>query len=129
MVFFITLLLHLKKATDKLISSLDNEEPTGHRSVLPGRLSTAREDQTEDMRDELSLLVRRFNNLEEALMEKDSENKELQKRIEDVQTANAKIEDIFAVYKDSFAVLGKLSLDIYASYDNIRITYILSSIQ
>ena len=81
------------------------------------------------MRDELSLLVRRFNNLEEALMEKDNENKELQKKIEDVQTANEKIEDIFAVYKDSFAVLGKLSLDIYASYDNIRITYILSSIQ
>ena len=66
------------------------------------------------MRDELSLLVRRFNNLEEALMEKDNENKELHKKIEDVQTANEelqeKIEDVqnppfgyFAVYKDSFA--------------------------
>ena len=44
------------------------------------------------MRDELSLLIRRVNNLEEALKEKDDEiiglgtaNKELQEKIEEVQ--------------------------------------------
>ena len=37
------------------------------------RLSFAREDQTAEMRDELSLLVRRVNNLEEAQQEKDNE--------------------------------------------------------
>ena len=56
------------------------------------RLSIAREDQTEEMRDELNLLIRRVNNLEEALKEKDDEiiglgtaNKELQEKIEEVQ--------------------------------------------
>ena len=48
-------------------------------------LSIAREDQTEEMRYELSLLIRRVNNLEEALKEKDDEIMELQEKIEDLQ--------------------------------------------
>ena len=54
------------------------------------RLSIAREDQTGDMRDELSLLVRRVNNLEE---EKDIENKEFQVKIENVQTENKELQE------------------------------------
>ena len=62
-------------------------------SCLAGvRFSSATEDQTEEMRDELNLLIRRVNNLEEALKEKDDEiiglgtaNKELQEKIEEVQ--------------------------------------------
>ena len=42
------------------------------------------------MRDELSLLVRRVNNLEE---EKDNENKELQEKIEEVRTENKELRD------------------------------------
>ena len=49
------------------------------------RLSNARENQTEEMRDELSLLVRRVNNLEEALTKKDNEIQELQEKIEEVR--------------------------------------------
>ena len=54
------------------------------------RLSIAREDQTAEMRDELSLLVRRVNNLEE---EKDIENKEFQVKIENVQTENKELQE------------------------------------
>ena len=46
------------------------------------KLSIAREDQTEERRDELSLLLRRVDNLEEALKEKDNEILELQEKIE-----------------------------------------------
>ena len=49
------------------------------------RLSKAKEDEIEEMRDELSLLTRRFNNLEEALKEKDNEIMELQEKIEEVR--------------------------------------------
>ena len=49
------------------------------------RLSNAWENQTEEIRDELSLLVRRVNNLEEALKEKDNENIKLKEKIEEVR--------------------------------------------
>ena len=55
-------------------------------------VSIAREDHPEERRDELSLLIERFNNLEEALKEKDDEIMELkektgvlQEKIEDLQ--------------------------------------------
>ena len=73
------------------------------RSLIIFRLagvsfSVAREDQTGEMRDALDLLIRRVNNIEEALEEKNIENKELKERIENVQTANKelqeKIEDV-----------------------------------
>ena len=64
------------------------------------RLSSAMEDQTEDMRDELNLLIRRVNNLEEALTEKDIEImeqrekiEELQEKMEDVQTENKELKE------------------------------------
>ena len=57
------------------------------------RLSIAREDQTGDMRDELSLLVRRVNNLEEALGKKDNEINELQEKIENVQTEKKELQE------------------------------------
>ena len=81
------------------------------------RPSTARETQTEGMTDELSLLIRRVNNLEE---EKDNEIIELREKIEDVREENKelrtqnkelqeKIEDIqnppfgyFCSYQDEF---------------------------
>ena len=49
------------------------------------RLSNARENQTEEMRDELSFLVRRVNQLEEALTKKDNEIMELQEMIEEIR--------------------------------------------
>ena len=80
------------------------------RSLIIFRLagvsfSVAREDQTGEMRDALDLLIRRVNNIEEALEEKNIENKELKERIENVQTANKELQekithlDIFAVTK------------------------------
>ena len=67
-------------------------------------LSIAREDQNEDIRDELSLLVRRVNNLEEALKEKDSENKKLQE--------NPPF-GYFCSYKDEFSESGEDSVITY----------------
>merc|ERR1711997_1374040 len=67
-------------------------------------LSIAREDQNEDMRDELSLLVRRVNNLEEALKETDSENKKLQE--------NPPF-GYFCSYKDEFSESGEDSVITY----------------
>ena len=78
------------------------------------RLSKAREEDSEEKRDELSLLIRRFNNLEEALKEKDNEIMDLEEKIEAVQTENKelqeKIEDIrnppfgyFCSYQDRFS--------------------------
>ena len=71
------------------------------------------------MRDALDLLIRRVNNIEEALEEKDIENKELKERIENVQTANKelqeKIEDVrnppfgyFCSYQDRFSVANSV---------------------
>ena len=94
------------------------------RSLIIFRLagvsfSVAREDQTGEMRDALDLLIRRVNNIEEALEEKDIENKELKERIENVQTANKelqeKIEDVrnppfgyFCSYQDRFSVANSV---------------------
>merc|ERR1711971_185505 len=64
------------------------------------RLSIAREDQSGDMRDELSFLTRRVNNLEEALKEKDNEIKELQEKIEEVRNPPF---GYFCSYQGSFS--------------------------
>ena len=112
------------------------------------RLSNVRKDQTEEMRDDLSLLIRRFNNLEEAMKEKDNEikelqeeteearieNKELQKKIEEVRTENKKlqekIEDIrnppfgyFCGYKQSYSTSNSvITYDklLYSSYFGLQ---------
>ena len=70
-------------------------------------VSIAREDHPEERRDELSLLIERFNNLEEALKEKDDEiiglgtaNKELQEKIEEVQNPPF---GYFCAFKDQFS--------------------------
>ena len=63
------------------------------------RLSNAWENQTEEIRDELSLLVRRVNNLEEALKEKDNENIELKEKIEEVRNTPF---GYFCGYQDAF---------------------------
>merc|ERR1712088_850430 len=52
------------------------------------------------MRDELSLLIRRVNNLEEALEVKDNEIKELQEKIEEVRNSPF---GYFCSYKNTFA--------------------------
>ena len=71
------------------------------------RLTIASDDQTEVMRDELNLLIRRVNNLEEALKEKDDEiiglgtaNKELQEKIEEFQNLPF---GYFCAFKDQFS--------------------------
>ena len=82
------------------------------------RLSIAREDQTGDMRDELSLLIRRVNNLEE-------ENKELQEKIEEVRSENKELQEkieeaqnppfgYFCSYKNTFA-----AADSVITYDKL----------
>ena len=63
------------------------------------RLSIAREDESEEMRDELSLLIRRVNTLEEALREKDNEIMELQEKIEEVRNPPF---GYFCSYQDQF---------------------------
>ena len=70
-------------------------------------IGTASDDQNEEMRDELNLLIRRVNNLEEALKEKDDEiiglgtaNKELQEKIEEVQNPPF---GYFCAFKDQFS--------------------------
>ena len=52
------------------------------------RFSTAGETQTEEMREELSLLIRRVNNLE---LEKGIEMMELREKIEDLREENKKL--------------------------------------
>ena len=46
--------------------------------------STAKKDQIEEIIDDLSLFIRRFNNIEEALREKDNEIMELQEKIKEL---------------------------------------------
>ena len=61
------------------------------------RPSNASEDQIEERRDELSLLIRRFNTLDEALKEKDNEIMELQEKMGEFQE---KIEELGAENKE-----------------------------
>ena len=82
------------------------------------RVSNAREDESEEMRDELSLLIRRVNNLEE-------ENKELQEKIEEVRSENKELQEkieeaqnppfgYFCSYKNTFA-----AADSVITYDKL----------
>ena len=71
------------------------------------RFSNAREDLTEETRDELSLLIKRFNNLEEALKEKDNDNMELQDHILELQEKIGEVRNApfgyFCSYQDKFS--------------------------
>ena len=68
-------------------------------------VSIAREDHPEERRDELSLLIKRVNNLEEALKEKDNEIMELQEKIENVRNPPF---GYFCSYKESFSAASSV---------------------
>ena len=56
-------------------------------------IGIASDNQNEGIRDDLNILIRRVNKLEEALTEKDIEILELREKIEDVQTENKELQE------------------------------------
>ena len=86
------------------------------------RLSTARENQTDEIRDESSLLIQRFNNLEEALREKDNEIIELREKVETVRSENEDLQEKIGQVKDTPFGYFCSYQDIFGSPDSV-ITY------